>query len=121
MLVVDDEPAIVELITDILTMDGHGVDVATNGRLALKKLSNTSYDKVITDLRMPEIDGRELHRRILEIDPDLAANIVFMTGDTVSVDIREYLDRTGNVYLVKPFNLQELRETLHKVMKNNEN
>jgi len=102
-------------------MDGHGVDVAKNGRLALKKLSNASYDNVITDMKMPEMDGRELHSRIREIDPNLAANVVFMTGDTASVDIKDYLDKTGNVYLVKPFNLHELRETLHKVMKKNEN
>lgn len=121
VLVVDDEPAIVELLTDILTMDGHGVDVAKNGRLALKKLSNASYDNVITDMKMPEMDGRELHRRIREIDPNLAANVVFMTGDTTSVDIKDYLDKSGNVYLVKPFNLHELRETLHKVMKTIEN
>jgi len=72
-------------------------------------------------MKMPEMDGRELHRRIREIDPDLAANIVFMTGDTVSVDIKDYLDKTGNVYLLKPFNLHELRETLHKVMNKDEN
>lgn len=56
-----------------------------------------------------------------EIDPNLAANVVFMTGDTVSVDIKDDLDKSGNVYLVKPFNLHELRETLHKVMKTIEN
>lgn len=106
---------------DILTMDGHGVDVAKNGRLALKKLSNSSYDDAITDMKMAEMDGRELHRRIRGIDLGLAGNIVFMTGDTVSVDIRDYLDRTGNVYLVKPFNLHELRETLNGVMKKDEN
>lgn len=116
VLVVDDEPAIVELLTDILTMDGHGVDIAKNGKMAMQKLSRTSYDHVITDINMPQMDGRELYRRISEIDPSLAANVIFITGDSVSRDTREYLDSTGNYYLVKPFDLHDLREMLNKVL-----
>ncbi|MCL4474447.1 MAG: response regulator [Actinobacteria bacterium] len=116
VLVVDDEPAIVELLTDILTMDGHGVDIAKNGKMAMQKLSCGSYDHVITDINMPQMDGRELYRRISEIDPSLAANVIFITGDSVSRDTREYLDSTGNYYLVKPFDLNNLREMLNKVL-----
>ncbi|MHB0866165.1 MAG: hybrid sensor histidine kinase/response regulator [Thermoleophilia bacterium] len=119
VLVVDDEPAIVELLTHILSMDGHGVDIARNGVMGLQQLGRIQYDNVITDIKMPELDGRELHRRIKEIDPALAANVIFMTGDTVSRDTHEFLRETGNSYLVKPFNLHELRERLNKVMNAN--
>ncbi|MHB1389783.1 MAG: response regulator [Thermoleophilia bacterium] len=115
----DDEPAIVELLIDILTMDGHGVDIAHNGVLALQQMGRIHYDNIITDIKMPVLDGRKLYGRILEIDPVLAANVIFMTGDAVSRDTREFLRESGNTYLVKPFNLHELREGLNKVMKAN--
>ena len=66
VLLVDDEPAIIELLTDILTMDGHGVDVARNSRIAMLKLSSFSYDSIITDTNMQHADGRELHKHIRE-------------------------------------------------------
>lgn len=116
ILLVDDEPAIVDLLSDILTMEGHGVDVARNGKLALKKLGSFHYDNVITDIKMPEMDGKELHRRITEIDPQLAANVIFITGDAVSRNTREFLNATGNIFITKPFNIHELRERLSKVM-----
>ncbi len=121
VLVVDDEPAIVDLLTDILTTEGHGVDVARDGAAAMEKLVGSRYDSVITDIKMPHMGGCELHQRISEIDPELAANVIFITGDAVSRDTRDYLERTGNLYLVKPFNFHELREVLHKVMAHNGN
>ena len=51
MLLVDDEPAIIVLLTDILTMDGHGVDVARNSGIDMLKLSSFSYDSIITENR----------------------------------------------------------------------
>lgn len=120
VLLVDDEPAIVELLSDILTMEGHGVDVAQNCSAALRKLASTSYDNVITDVSASGIEGKELYQRIREIDPGLAANVIFITNDSVDDEDRKYVDRTGNFLLVKPFDLQKLRNTINKVMTNNE-
>ncbi len=121
VLVVDDEHAIVDLLSDILTMDGHGVDVAANCSAALKKLSESAYDSVITDISVTGIEGRELYQRILEIDPELAANVIFITDNAEDSEVRDYLERTGNDYLVKPFDLQDLRHELKKVMGSNGN
>lgn len=85
----------------------------------LKKLGRVQYDNVITDKKMPELNGRELYQRILQIDPALAANVIFITGDAVSRETREFLHETGNTFLVKPFNLHEFRERLNKVMNGN--
>lgn len=121
VLVVDDEPAIAELLCDILTMEGHGVDVADSGVAALTKMSKVKYDSVITDIKMPEMDGRELHQRICRLDPDLAERVIFITGDTVSAETRRYLSRTGNLCLMKPFNLEELRMKLQRMLNRNGN
>jgi PAS domain S-box-containing protein len=119
VLLVDDEPAIIELLTDILTMDGHGVDVARNSRIAMLKLSSFSYDNIITETNMQHGDGRDLHKRIRDIDPSLAANVIFITDDSIGSDTREYVNKTGNAFLEKPFNLHDLRELLNKVMNKN--
>lgn len=121
VLVVDDEPAIVELLTDILTMEGHGVDVADNGEAALLKMNEVKYDSVITDIKMPEMDGRELHRQICRIDPGLAERVIFITGDTVSQDTWRFISSTGNSCLVKPFDLEELRKELQRMLNHNGN
>lgn len=121
VLVVDDEPAIAELLCDILTMEGHGVDVVDNGLAALTKLSKVKYDSVITDIKMPEMDGKELHQRICSLDPDLAERVIFITGDTVSAETRRYLNQTGNLCLMKPFNLEELRMKLQRMLSRNGN
>ncbi|GBE58362.1 blue-light-activated protein [bacterium BMS3Abin01] len=117
VLLVDNEPAIVELLSDMLTMDGYGVDVADNCSLALKKLSQTTYDSVITDFSDARCGGDELYRRIREMDPELAANVIFILDETENGGKRRYLDQEGNLYLIKPFDLQNLRDTLRTVMK----
>ncbi|MHB8159977.1 MAG: response regulator [Thermoleophilia bacterium] len=119
VLLVDDQPAIIELLTDILAMAGHGVDVARNSRIAMLKLSSFSYDNIITDTNMQNVAGRELHKRIRDIDPSLAANVIFITNDSLGSDTREYLNNTGNAFLEKAFNLHDLRAILNKVMSRN--
>ncbi len=119
VLLVDNEPAIIELLSDILTMDGYGVDVVENCSAALKKLSQEPYDSVITDVCDRRCGSEELYRRIREIDPELAANVIFILDDDEDDGRREYLDQEAKAYLVKPFELNSLRDSLRKVMKSN--
>lgn len=117
VLLVDDEQAVVDLLSDILTLDGHAVEVAGNCSEALAKLSQASFDSVITDIGPSCIEGRDLYRRIREIDPELAANVIFIADTDDGEVVREYLEETGNKYLMKPFNLHDLRHNLQEVMK----
>jgi len=57
VLVVDDEPIIAQLITDVLTGDGYDVDTASDGLVALECLGRRAYDLILSDLRMPGLDG----------------------------------------------------------------
>src|SRR5437016_13812070 len=57
LFVVDDEPDIAKTLADLLRLDHHRVDVAPNGRAALEKLRAETYDLVLSDLKMPELDG----------------------------------------------------------------
>jgi two-component system chemotaxis response regulator CheY len=65
VLIVDDDPFIRRLISSILTLKGHQCEEANDGMEALEKFSKTSFDAVITDIRMPRMDGIDLTRELL--------------------------------------------------------
>ncbi|MCH8993793.1 MAG: response regulator [Chloroflexi bacterium] len=116
ILVVDDEESIQRLLGSILELDGHRVDTARNGREALKRIERQHYDMIITDIKMPDMDGRELYQRLLELDRDLAERTVFITGDTVSPDTRTFLEQVDNPCLAKPFRVRDVRETIDQIL-----
>jgi len=117
ILVVDDESAIGGLLGDLLALDGHEVDVAANGRIALDKLRARSYDLVMTDLRMPELDGPGLYREMERGNPDLLRRVIFMTGDTLSPGVRRFLDETGVLCLNKPFALDNVLRAVRQALR----
>src|SRR5262249_9329827 len=86
ILIVDDEADIVDTYAEILAADGHRCDAAENGRVALERVAARRYDLILSDLRMPELDGPGLHRALLGRDPAMADRILFLTGDTLSPD-----------------------------------
>ena len=116
ILVVDDEESIQRLLSSVLELDDHAVDTANNGREALERIAEHHYDIVITDIKMPEMGGRELYERLLKQDPTLAARTIFITGDTVSPDTRAFLQDVKNPVLAKPFKLREVRETIGRIL-----
>ncbi len=116
ILVVDDELAIIDILYQVLRMDGHRVDTALNGTVALRKIEKEQYDVIISDLKMPGMGGRELYERIRETNLDLARRIIFSTGDVVSSDTREFLEKSGNNYLQKPFDTEAIRRIVRSVM-----
>ena len=116
ILVVDDEVAIIDILYQVLRMDGHRVDTALNGSVALRKIEKQRYDVIISDLKMPGMDGRQLYDRVRDLDLDLARRIIFSTGDVASVETREFLEKCGNSYLQKPFAIETIRKVVHAVL-----
>ncbi|MEM7026534.1 MAG: ATP-binding protein, partial [Pseudomonadota bacterium] len=102
ILVVDDEPDIGHLLTDILEGDGHEAAWASSGREALDWLNDHGVDLIISDLRMPDMDGPALYRALAEHRPELLTRLVFITGDTLAADITGFLSETGANVLEKP-------------------
>jgi two-component system capsular synthesis sensor histidine kinase RcsC len=91
---------------------GHIPVVARDGEEALNITAVEDFDLVISDLRMPRIDGREFYEALLRRQPALAARLVFSTGDTVRGDTLAFLESLDRPYLHKPFSLAELRSLL---------
>lgn len=112
ILIVDDEEAIQKLLTGVLEMDGHDVEVAGNGREALDKVGAQSFDLIISDIKMPVMGGPDMYRRLREDDNPLARRVIFVTGDTVAPDTRKFLQEIDNTVLSKPFRLRDVRESV---------
>jgi CheY-like chemotaxis protein len=116
ILVVDDEPGITGALAYLLRRDGHTVETAANGRLALAKLQERMYDLILCDLRMPELDGRGFYRELERNHPHLMRRVIFLTGDALSPEAREFLEKVGVWQLSKPFRAAEVRQAIQQAL-----
>ncbi|HSF29690.1 MAG TPA: response regulator [Candidatus Tectomicrobia bacterium] len=116
ILVVDDEPGIAGVLAEVLQLDGHVVEMVGNGEAALGKLAVGEYDLILSDIRMPELDGPSLYWELERRDPRLLQRMIFLTGDTLSTGTREFLEKTGAPCIAKPFALDDVREIVQQVL-----
>jgi two-component system NtrC family sensor kinase len=116
ILVVDDEPFIAQLIADVLTAEGYAVDTASGGLAALERIGRRAYDLVLSDLRMPELDGLGLYRELERRCPDLARRFVFITGTTEHTDYHDLIQGVAAPVLTKPFDLLELQRVAREML-----
>jgi len=114
LLVVEDEPTVAQLISDVLTDEGHRVDKLIDGREALERLGRQEYDLVICDLKMPNLDGRAFYKALTDAGNPLQHRIIFVTGDTMSPHTLEFLESSGVPYLAKPFLVEELKQIVQQ-------
>jgi two-component system, OmpR family, alkaline phosphatase synthesis response regulator PhoP len=105
ILVVDDEPHIVELARLYLSNEGFGVETATTGTQALEKAASVRPALMVLDLMLPEVDGWEVCRRVRR-DGDLP--IIMLTARDDDVDKIVGLELGADDYMTKPFNPREL-------------
>jgi PAS domain S-box-containing protein len=115
-LVVDDEPDIAELIAEMLTRDGFAVGVATSCEEAMAELRRRSYDLVLSDVRMPELDGPAFLRRLQNDWPALAERLIFVTGDTLGLGPGTALDKLGRPVIEKPISPEEMRRVIRATL-----
>lgn len=114
ILVVDDEPEVGDMLAELLSADGHEVDVVRSGAEALDKLGARTYDVILSDLKMPGLDGPSLYREVERRYPGLERRFIFLTGDTLSHEVREFLATTDVPSVSKPFDVAEMRRTIHR-------
>jgi CheY-like chemotaxis protein len=116
ILVVDDEPDVAEVLAEVLKNDGHRVDTVANGAVALRRLQEQSYDLILTDMRMPEVDGPQLLRELERQHPALARRVIFMTGDALTPETQGFLAGTAVPSVSKPLDLQEIRRVIQQML-----
>src|SRR5436853_4444900 len=105
ILVVDDEAQITRVLKTTLSSQGYGIRTASDGEEALQLMKGWAPDLVVTDLRMPNMDGLELCRRI-RTESRIPIIVLSVKGeDTIKV---EALDAGADDYITKPFSVNEL-------------
>src|SRR2546428_1491191 len=109
ILVVEDEPLVAALIADALELEGYEVETAKNGREALEKIAARAYDLILSDLRMPELDGVGLYRELERHAPRLLRRLIFLSGTADSAEYVRFLEGTGALVLCKPFDIDSLQ------------
>ncbi len=118
ILVVDDELLIRDLLYDFFNGQGWDISVAENGEKALQVMQAKDFDLVLSDIKMPEMDGLALTNRVKESHPDLP--VVLMTGfpsvDTAVEALRQKVDD----YVIKPFNINQLYKLVEAKVKTSE-
>ena len=111
VLVVDDEELVTMLISGILEGEGYSVDYVSNGEEALPMIKKGGYSFIVCNIKMPQMNGKEFYRRVMEIDPELAGKVLFMTGDPSSETL-DFISGTGNRFFPKPFKIDEFKEAI---------
>jgi excisionase family DNA binding protein len=114
VLVVDDEDGIRELLRKTLQLADYDVDVAEDGRAALERLRLKRYDLLITDLRMPGIDGLAVIRDARRLRPDLP--VIIITGYSTEATAIEAIDLGVQGYLTKPFRVPRVLNAAAKAL-----
>jgi putative two-component system response regulator len=106
ILVIDDEKTMCNLLKDSLSEQGYNVTTTQKARNGLQHVRNSLFDLIITDLKMPKVDGIEIMRRIKESDPD--NTVIVITGYPSFETVQEALRLGAYDYITKPFNLEEI-------------
>ncbi len=118
ILVVDDEADIRAEIAEYIQGKGYEVEAAVDGVEALEKFEAAPADLVITDIRMPRVDGYEVIRRIREIDPRVP--IIATTGHYSPTDLNKAKEAGATLTMKKPIRLRKLGKKLKSLLETDE-
>lgn len=117
VLIVDDEAAFAGSLQRLLGRH-HDVTVLRSGRDALAQIrSGTRFDAILCDLMMPEITGMELHARLLELAPEQADRMLFVTGGAFTVAAQHFLERLRTPWFEKPCSIDDLRAAVDALVR----
>jgi CheY-like chemotaxis protein len=116
ILLVEDETALADVVSECLTDAGFVVDRAGDGEEALTKVGGKTFDLVICDLKMPRLDGVAFYRELAERVPALARHVVFVTGDVAGTEAEAFLEGSGCRWLAKPFRLADLVRNVREAL-----
>jgi DNA-binding response OmpR family regulator len=115
ILVVDDDPAIRELLTDVLELDGHKVHVAVDGHDGVRAFEAVRPDFVVLDVMMPRLDGYGVLRAIRGLDGDPVPVLMLTAAADPDAAARGWADGV-DYYLAKPFTVDEIQNLVEGVL-----
>ncbi|MGR3319392.1 MAG: ATP-binding protein [Candidatus Anammoxibacter sp.] len=117
VLIVDDEIAVAESISDLLNAEGHICQTSPRVDAAIEELSVNDYDLVISDIKMPGMDGKEFYAYLKSHKPKMAERFVTITGDVMNDETRLFVEQNNIPCLAKPFTHEELKKVILEAAK----
>ena len=116
ILILDDEPCISELLGEMLRMLGYDPTLCASPRAALQLLEKQEFDVILSDFRMPEMNGGDFFLKATAQRPELAGRIIFLTGDSTHEDTERFLKRHSTPHLSKPFDLAKVEQLVSEIV-----
>ena len=117
VLVVDDQTPVRELVAAVLAADGHAVETARDGADALRLLDSAKpYDLIVSDLKMPGLDGPSLYLELTRRFPDTRPHLLFISGFVDSPEYSGFLHGTQVQVLLKPFAVDDLSRAVQGLL-----
>jgi len=117
VLIIEDEPSVMALLKSALERNGYETVCASSAKAGLELLSAQQFTGIISDMRTPGgVNGADVHAWLLQHRPELAARIVFITGDIANEETVDTLQKTGAPCVEKPFRVQQFISVVEKIM-----
>ena len=119
VLIVDDSPAMRSFVKRVLDLSGFDMSTcheAGNGKEALELLANEWVDVILTDINMPVMNGEELVQNLAASDSFRSIPVIVVSTDRTDDRVRQMISLGAKGYVKKPFQPEELREELEKVL-----
>ena len=117
VLVVDDEPDLSAVVGELLGTLGYQVETAGDAAAALERLEREHrFDLILSDVRMPGLDGPAFYQVLEQRHPELVGRVVFMTGNILTEDTADFFAATGAPCLRKPFATEDLQRVFEQAL-----
>ena len=116
ILIVDDEPNIVMSLEFLMRKNGYQVGIARNGAEALAAIDHTPYDLILLDIMMPDVDGLEVCRQLLQRPDRVATKVIFLSAKSREADVAKGYAAGADLYISKPFSTRQLMEKVRELL-----
>jgi len=108
ILAVEDEPEYLEMLQEVMNSLGHTITIAQNGKEALSLVDRQPIDVVVSDVKMPEMNGIEFHQQLRERPGHRNTPFIFLTGIDDLTAVKAVCERDCDLLLQKPFPIDRL-------------
>ncbi len=116
ILVLDDEEVLGQMLNSILSEAGYRVEVFTKAEDAVRRCAETTFDIILSDIRMPGMDGQAFQRALGTVAPQQADRLIFLTGDALNPGLVRFLESCGRPYLEKPVAPETLLNAVDQII-----
>lgn len=117
ILIIDDDESILRILERALSREGYDLQLASSARRAVELLGRSDFDLILSDVHMPEFDGKQLFAFLDQNMREYRSKIVFLTGDTDSIDMLRFFKESGAALIFKPLDLPALLQMVKERLK----